>query len=215
LSEVDWVFGHPPGERHLVAWLDPEARFAGAGQLDPSPVPHAGPDPEALVGGDLLHTHPRACTVVSAYRESGGLPVNDRIARPSDVSVRSPVVAAGATVVGAGVIGFTTVGSGARSWVARSAPTTSDPVPASAWPGWSWSQPRRTSTGLTRASGRKPASARRRSVRDRSRPRTPCTRADALRHRGRTDGGDPPADKALRTDWQRSVGRSMARMARS
>jgi len=35
--------------------------------------------------------------------------VNDRIARPSDVSVRSPVVAGGATVVGAGVVGFTTV----------------------------------------------------------------------------------------------------------
>src|SRR5215211_8740123 len=100
---------------HLVAWLDRKSDSRVPISWTQNPIPHAGPDPEALVGGDLLHTHPRACTVVLAYRESGGLPVNGRIARPSDVSMRSPVVAGGATVVGAGVVGFTTVGPGARS----------------------------------------------------------------------------------------------------
>jgi hypothetical protein len=54
---------------------------------------------------------------VPAYRESGGLPDNGRIARPWDVSVRSPV-ATGATVVGAGTLpgpGATTLGDQHRA----------------------------------------------------------------------------------------------------
>jgi hypothetical protein len=45
---------------------------------------------------------PRACTGAPAYRESGGLPVNGRIARSWEVSVRSPV-ATGATALGQGI----------------------------------------------------------------------------------------------------------------
>lgn len=64
------------------------------------------------------------------------------------------------------------------------------------------------STGLTRPSGRKPASVRRRSVRGLLKARTPCSRAGALRHRGRADGGDPrPTRRRGPTGSGRSAGR--------
>jgi hypothetical protein len=129
---------------------------------------------------------------------SGGLPVNGRIARPR-MSACDPG-RGGRRDGGRCRRGRPhSVGSAARSWIARSAPTTSDPVPATvAWPGWSWmvmdghGASLAPSTGLTRPSGRENQLARG-GVRsgDRSSPRTPCSRAGALRHRGRADGGDP------------------------
>jgi hypothetical protein len=67
--------------------------------------------------------------------------------------VGSPAGMAVVTVVDADV-GGCRGGSPPRSWVARRAAPTTAPVPAVAWPGWSRTQARRPSRGLTSPKGK-------------------------------------------------------------